>query len=123
MGAYNWVQPLNSMRLNMSYLLMCNRCQGLFGPEYREQHDAFHESLSSREEARAMSAVAWCNPGNHAFEAGIPGSESGTMTVRDEEGQPITKTFDACPEHSFQSQRKAKAEAIGSASEKDERIR
>lgn len=51
-----------------------------------------------------MSGVAWCDPGNHAFKAGEPGSQSFSGTTRDEEGNPVRIEMDACAKHSFQSQ-------------------
>lgn len=72
---------------------MCNR----LGATYR--------IITDNEIGNAtMSNVLWCDPGNHAFKAGQPGSQSFQGTTRDEEGNPIRIEMDACSEHSFQSQ-------------------
>ena len=107
-----WVAPMHGMLASTNALSMCSECMGLFGKDYRAQHDTFHQSLMSREEAKAMSAVKWCDNGEHAFKAGVKGSQSGTMTIIDDDGMPQTVTIDACPEHSFQPSNAKKVEAI-----------
>lgn len=58
--------------------------------------------LTERKEDE-MSAVAWCDPGDHAFKAGVPGSQSFNGTVVNEEGQRVERRMDVCPDHAFQS--------------------
>lgn len=112
-----WVAPMHGMLASTNALSMCSECMGLFGKEHRAQHETFHQSLMSREEAKAMSAVKWCDNGEHAFKAGVKGSQSGTMTIIDDDGMPQTVTIDACPEHSFQPTNAKKVEAIKSGSD------
>jgi len=56
-----------------------------------------------------MSNVKWCDPGEHAFKAGVPGSQSFSGTSVDESGNIVQMSMDACPDHSFQPQTPRKA--------------
>jgi hypothetical protein len=47
-----------------------------------------------------MSNVAWCDPGDHAFKAGSPGSVDYTASIREDNGNKVTQTMDACGDHS-----------------------
>jgi len=69
-------------------------------PSEVEQHERMYHR-TTMEGTRTMSAVLWCDPGDHAFKANVPGAQSATMTVRNEEGVPEQQQFDACPEHAF----------------------
>lgn len=68
--------------------------------------------LSERKD-EPMSAVAWCDPGNHAFKAGVRGSQSFDGTFVNDEGETVRSRVDVCPEHAFQGANPAAApEAI-----------
>lgn len=59
-----------------------------------------------------MSAVLWCDNGGHAFKAGTPGSQSGSFTERDEEGNAVSVQYDACPEHPFRKDNARPTQAL-----------
>lgn len=46
-----------------------------------------------------MSTVLWCDKGDHAFKAGVPGALHFTGTQTDEDGRQVDMTQDICPEH------------------------
>lgn len=46
-----------------------------------------------------MSTVLWCDNGNHAFKAGIPGAAHFEGTQTNGEGATVSMSQDVCPEH------------------------
>lgn len=48
-----------------------------------------------------MSAVKWCDLGNHAFKANIPGAQSMDVTQTNSDGMQERVVMDICPEHAF----------------------
>ncbi len=46
-----------------------------------------------------MSRFLWCDPGDHPFKAGTPGSAHFQGTQTDQNGAQQTLTQDVCPEH------------------------
>lgn len=46
-----------------------------------------------------MSSVLWCDKGDHAFKAGVPGAAHFEGTQTDENGVQQSITQDVCPEH------------------------
>jgi hypothetical protein len=78
---------------------------------WEAMHARFHNTFIPRaeldeaikrltREAQTMGSAAWCDKGNHAFKAGVQGSQSMTMTEQGEEG-PRNVIVDLCPEHAF----------------------
>ena len=92
---------------HLAGMVQCSTCQGLVLKSQQDAHDIFHDTYINREEVGTMSSAAWCDPGNHAFQAGEPGSQRFSGTSIDAEGNPVRMEMDACKEHSFQSQAKA----------------
>lgn len=88
---------------------------------YGRTHEVFHENYVSREEARAMSSVRWCDgtEEGHPFRAGIPGAQSGVVTEVDDDGNSVTKEIDVCPAHTAKGVRKAAKEMEAIQAEKD----
>ena len=78
---------------------MCPICGAhIIGVLEQESHRGFHDNFISREEVKAMSSAAWCDPGDHAFKANVEGSVNGTMQVI-KNGARVTVEYHACPEH------------------------
>lgn len=77
---------------------VCSRCGETVNTMYANEHI---KNKHPHEREYEMSTAAWCDPGDHAFKRDIPGSQSGTMTIRDENGIPQTVNYDACPDHAF----------------------
>ena len=48
-----------------------------------------------------MSSAAWCDPGNHAYKANEPGSQTIQGSQVDENGATQVVNLNACKEHSF----------------------
>lgn len=46
-----------------------------------------------------MSKVLWCDPGNHAFKAGSPGSIHFQGSSVGDNGEQINSDVDACIDH------------------------
>ena len=90
-----------------AFVKICGICNAMVPPDGIPGHDAFHEGMIPREDYLAMSNVLWCDPGDHAFKAGMPGSQRFNGTVIGEDGESITQLMDACPEHSFSMKRKS----------------
>lgn len=82
----------------------CFECGATVHPSNYGQHSNFHANFIHRAEVKdgfAVSAVKWCDKGNHAFKAGEPGSQSFTGTNRNDDGSEETVHLDMCAEHSF----------------------
>lgn len=60
-----------------------------------------------------MSNVLWCDPGDHPFKAGMPGSQRFNGTTIGEEGEVINALMDACPDHSFTTTRRSLTREAG----------
>jgi hypothetical protein len=52
-----------------------------------------------------MSKVLWCDPGDHDFKAGAPGSTHFTGTMIDNDGKTVTVDQDACRLHNPYAQK------------------
>lgn len=93
LGQYpsNWPPIKNAMH--------CTECNAIVIPQNSEGHTAFHNGNNER--VTNMSNVLWCDPGNHAFKRGEPGSQSFNGTFIDENGITQAQNMDACSEHSF----------------------
>jgi hypothetical protein len=105
----------------------CFEC-GAFVDDYnkRTQHNAFHTNFIHRAEVKdgvAVSAVKWCDAGNHAFKANAPGSQSVDVVQRDDDGREERVVMDMCAEHAFSTGRQTRPaiEAPMSESELQER--
>lgn len=48
-----------------------------------------------------MSSVKWCDPGNHAFKAGIKGAQNFQGIEYGDDGAQHVVSQDACPEHAY----------------------
>lgn len=97
-----WTYPLpQNISFKSTALYYCNRCNGIVSKEDVPNHEEFHANYVRKEDS--MSSVKWCDPGNHAFKAGVPGSQSFRGTTTDENGLPVTMEMDACPNHAFNS--------------------
>lgn len=46
-----------------------------------------------------MSSVRWCDNGDHPFRAGLPGAQSGVVQEINDDGVPVMKEIDVCPDH------------------------
>ncbi len=82
----------------------CLDCGSTVHGKNRGQHSNFHANFIHRSEVKdgfAVSAVKWCDPGDHAFKANIPGSQSFTGQERDENGSVTEVSMDMCPRHAF----------------------
>lgn len=81
--------------------------RGVYNPRnqtrdsWQAQHDRFHEAFVPKSEVQAVSAVKWCDTGDHPFKAGAPGAQTLTVTENDDDGFPVSKTLDVCGLHSF----------------------
>lgn len=87
-------------------MAMCPLCSALLHMGSLQAHSTFHDTYLNKETVGTMSSAAWCDPGNHAFKAGEPGSQRFTGTSIDENGIPVRMEMDACKTHSFQPQAK-----------------
>lgn len=102
-----WTQvPAN---IDSNRYAMCALCSSVVPWGARPAHEAFHDSYKHKQEITTMSGAAWCDPGNHAFKAGEPGSQSFQGTSMDDDGNPIRMEMDACAEHSFRAQTNTQA--------------
>lgn len=82
----------------------CFDCGATVYPSARHQHNAFHASYIHRSEVKegfAVSAVKWCDLGNHAFKANSPGSQSIDVMQRGDNGQEERVTMDMCADHAL----------------------
>jgi hypothetical protein len=75
----------------------CATCGGVIPANTFAMHDLFHRKIYAKETTN-MSSVKWCDPGDHAFKAGMEGSASfqGTQMVN---GVTESITQDMCPKH------------------------
>lgn len=77
----------------------CGTCGANVERQYMVQHENFHLNYTYRRD-HEVSKVVWCDYGDHAFKAGMPGSASFDASEVDEEtGGTIRTTMDACGEH------------------------
>lgn len=82
---------------------MCSLCNALVQntEETRYAHEMFHEHWIPKAEVNAMSDVKWCDPGDHAFKAGCPGSQSMTGSEVDADGIARQVNMHACAQHAY----------------------
>ena len=78
----------------------CATCGSAVADSNQIQHDNFHKTFTNRSDGN-MSAVLWCDLGNHAFKAGMPGSAQLTGTITNDEGRQETVTQDSCAVHNY----------------------
>jgi hypothetical protein len=64
----------------------------------RTFHTNFHKTFTNRSDGN-MSSVLWCDPGNHAFKAGSPGSVHFQGTQVNGDGADESVNTDACAVH------------------------
>lgn len=84
---------------SQSVFKQCTKCGRQINTVFANEHEQqFHLEDD-------MSAVAWCDYGNHSFKKGAVGSQSFTGTEYGDDGQPISKQMDVCAEHSFRADR------------------
>lgn len=95
------------MNFDLRRAFMCHLCSAITVADSKVAHEQFHLQYLNKEEVGTMSSAAWCDPGNHAFKAGEPGSQRFTGTSIDDDGNPVRMEMDACKAHSFQSPAKA----------------
>jgi hypothetical protein len=50
-----------------------------------------------------MSTALWCDPGEHAFKGGEPGSQSFDGSRVNEDGHATNVRVDVCAKHAFQT--------------------
>ena len=82
----------------------CTECGSTVHGARRNQHTNFHANYIHRAEVKdgfAVSAVKWCDLGNHAFKANSPGSQSLNVVNRNEDGTEENVVMDMCGEHAF----------------------
>lgn len=82
----------------------CYECGAITHPDHYGQHSNFHANFIHRSEVKdgfAVSAVKWCDAGNHAFKANAPGSQSLDVTQRGDDGKEERVTMDMCASHAF----------------------
>lgn len=82
----------------------CFQCGSTVHGPQRGQHKNFHSNFIHRNEVVggfAVSAVKWCDVGDHAFKAGAPGSQTLQATQTNDDGVTETNTVDVCAEHNF----------------------
>jgi hypothetical protein len=79
----------------------CLECNGIVIPQNSEGHLAFH--IGNYERGKVMSNVLWCDPGNHVFKKGEPGSQSFNGTFVDDDGITQAQIMDVCSQHAFKS--------------------
>lgn len=65
--------------------------------EYEQQNGSFRERI------RTMGVALWCDPGDHPFKGGVPGSQSYVGTEVNDDGKEVQVTMNVCPEHTFRS--------------------
>jgi len=96
---------IKDVRENMAYGNgKCFDCGATVEPKSRTQHSNFHTNFIHRSEVKdgfAVSAVKWCDAGNHAFKANSPGSQSVDVVQRDESGDEVRVVMDMCADHAF----------------------
>jgi len=63
------------------------------------QHTQYHDSVIKREDVTVMSAVLWCDRGDHPFKARTPGSSKIRASLASEDGYMEEVVQDVCPEH------------------------
>jgi len=80
-------------------LYRCGNCGAAVPGKNTRQHEDFHQTFSNRKDD-SMSTVLWCDPGNHAFKKGAPGSLhfEGEL-VNEETGMTENQSMDACVDH------------------------
>jgi hypothetical protein len=81
----------------------CLECGSTVHGPQRGQHSNFHANFIHRAEVRdgfAVSAVKWCDLGNHAFKASEDGAQSIDIMQRTPEGDERV-TMDMCAAHAF----------------------
>lgn len=76
----------------------CYTCGSYVPMDRFTQHDNFHKTFTNRGDGN-MSTVLWCDKGEHAFKAGMPGAAHFTGTQTDEDGRQIDVVQDMCPMH------------------------
>lgn len=92
---------------------------GVSAIDWKTTHIKYHENMVSREEARTMSSVRWCDNGNHPFKAGIPGAQTMVGAEIDENGRPVAVEVDICPDHTQKGREKALRELEATQKEND----
>lgn len=93
-----WMTPPNGMSFgNATYY--CNTCHGFFTPNMLAEHEQFHKSYTNRT-GGIVSTVSWCDPGDHPFKAGAPGSAHYTAEAIGDDGSRQAMDMDACRDHS-----------------------
>lgn len=78
--------------------MYCNTCHGFFPRELKREHEDFHRNYTNRSDGN-MSTVLWCDPGDHAFKNGAPGSVHFKGSEVDNDGNETNTSIDACHEH------------------------
>lgn len=63
-------------------------------------------NASFRERIATMGVALWCDPGDHPFKGGIPGSQSYVGTEVNDDGKEVQVQMNVCPEHTFRSLQK-----------------
>ena len=82
----------------------CGSCGADVYSKNQVQHSNWHETFIHRAEVRegfAVSAVKWCDVGDHAYKAGAPGSQTLQATQTNEDGMTETSNVDVCGDHNF----------------------
>lgn len=93
---YDGYSPNSTPNLQSLPYKKCTQCDDtVYTPEA-----SLHIERCQRKED-PMSRVAWCDPGDHAFKADTPGSQSGSMSVNGPDGTRKEIQYDACPKHAF----------------------
>jgi hypothetical protein len=78
------------------------------------------ETQRIKEHVIVMGVALWCDPGDHAFKGGTPGSQSFMGTEVDDEGKEKNVQVNVCPDHTFRTLtgEPGKAKAITERTEK-----
>lgn len=99
-----WTRRRDGMTRNYDINGHCFECGSTVHGPQRGQHNNFHGNYIHRAEVKdgfAVSAVKWCDPGNHAFKASEPGAQSLDIMQRGENGVEERVTMDICGSHAF----------------------
>jgi hypothetical protein len=76
----------------------CFSCGCIVPESALNHHHDYHLFVAKK--GNTVSTVSWCDPGNHPFKAGAPGSVDYTASVVNAEGRRETLVMDACADHS-----------------------
>jgi hypothetical protein len=106
---FNYISPAEAAhqirRANRLYVDgVCTDCGADVLGKNRTQHNNWHATFIHRSQVKDgfnVSAVKWCDIGDHAFKANSPGAQSLDIMQRDDNGGEERVTMDICGKHAF----------------------